>query len=506
MKNTKLYTLLLTFALVLSSCNEFLDVLPENDQVADEYWQTKEEMESVIAAIYVKYRETVREQFVYGEIRGNSVSFGTIADNSELLMANGYIYPTNPYCKWGKWYSIINLANMVIDYAPLVKDRDPSFTESLMNTYVAEAHYLRGLAYFFLVRNFRDVPIILEPYLNDDQDYEVAKSPEADVWDQIISDLLVAEAGTKSFYSDEDAWMSKGRATKWAVKATLADVYLWTEAYEKAILACNDVINSGRVGLINGYFPETEENNWFTIYSEGNTNEGIFELQWDADQGQTNGSLFSWFGNNPYRYVISQNTLDLFLLTPNDIRGLNATYQLPLGKIWKYIGSTAGNRFNQVEVGATRTGDEQDQNWIMYRMADIILMKAEALVLRGQGEEDYIAATELVNQIRTRAQVLDMAEPLNTELEMLQMVLNEKAKEFVAEGKRWYDLLRFGKRNNYQYLDEMINEVLKNATSSNALILQSSLKNVNSHYLPIHSDELTNNKALVQNPYYEAYN
>lgn len=503
MKNIKIYSVILTILIGFSSCNEYLNILPENDQVADEFWQKKEEVESVIGAIYVKYRGTLRDQFVYGEVRGNSISFGTSVDQNEYDIWRRNVTPANSYANWGKWYSIINLANMVIEYSPEVLNRDPSFNEELMNTYIAEAHYLRGLAYFFLVRNFRDVPLITEPYLNDGQDYEIPKSPEDDVWDLITSDMRIAEKGTKLFYSDEEAWMSKGRATKLAVWATQADVYLWTEQYDSAIIKCNQVLESGRVGLIEGYDIENESNNWFTIFSVGNTNESIFELQWDYDLGQTNGGLFGWFANSPYAYVVSQNTLDLFALSLNDIRAMNASYQMPLGKVWKYIGSEAGEKsvLGASGYGPERTGTEQDQNWIMYRVADVILMKAEALVMKG----DYIPATDLVNQIRTRAQVTVQAVPLGSELEMLDMVLNERALELVGEGKRWYDLLRVAKRNNYQYLDYMINEVLKTTDPSNALVVQSILKDTNSHYMPIHYDELRNNKALKQNPYYEAF-
>lgn len=504
MKKIKIYAILLILIMGFNSCNDYLNVLPENDQVADEFWQNKEEVESVIGAIYVKYRATIREQFVYGELRGNTIEFGNIIYGDEYDIWRRNVTPANSLCKWGKWYSIINLANMVITYAPEVMQRDPSFNQDLMKTYVAEAHYLRGLAYFFLVRNFRDVPLILKPYLNDSQEYEIPKSPESEVWELIIEDLLIAEEGTKSFYSDQEAWMSKGRATKWTVKATLADVYLWTEQYDKSIISCNDVINSGRVGLIAGYIPETETNNWYTLFSPGNSNESIFELQWDNNLGQSNGTLFGWFGNDPYKYIISQNTLELFENSLNDVRGLNATYQMPDLKIWKYIGSTAGSRFVETTggYGVTRVDDEKDQNWIMYRLSDVVLMKAEALVMKGE----YTTATDLVNQIRKRAQVTVLADPLTSELDMLDLVLNEKSLEFVAEGKRWYDLLRVAKRNNYQYSDYMIGEVLKNASPNSALIIQAALKNPDSHYLPIHFDELLNNKALVQNPYYEKFN
>ena len=497
---TNIIILLLTALIGFSSCNQWLDVIPENEQVADEYWKDKEQVDAIISAIYIKYRTTVQDQIIWGEHRGNSITLHII-ESSQYNIMRWNILPDNKYCKWDKWYQIINLCNMVIKYAPTVAD--PSFPDEAKNATVAEATYLRALAYFFLVRNFREVPLILEPYMNDSQDYEIPKSTESEIWDQIIEDLLFAEDNVKDSYSSTEPWMNKGRATKLAVKATLADVYLWTEDYEKAIIACDGVINSGKVGLIQGMTIEGE-NNWFTLFNPGNTNESIFEIQWNNTLGQSNSSLYNWFNGTEYNYAMSLTLYEKFLLSVNDIRGLNATYTLPFLQVWKYIGSYAGNHLSAADVGAVRTSDEQDQNWIMYRFADVLLMKAEALVMRGEAN-DYSSAVDIINKIRERAQVTNLITDIpNTEWDMLELVLNERSLELAFEGKRWYDLLRAGKRNSYQYLDNMIDEVLKNISPEKTLIVQSILRDKDSHYLPIHFDELTNNKALVQNPFYES--
>lgn len=500
LKGIRVIALWLILAPAISSCDQWLDVLPENDQVADEYWQTKEDVEAVISACYIEYRSTVPQQIIWGELRGNSMGFSGTFTADLYFMSSWNILPYNDNCKWGSWYKIINLSNMIIAYAPLVAEKDKSFSQSVMNSYVAEAHYLRGLAYFFLVRNFREVPLILEPYMNDNQDYEIPKAEEQEIWDQIKADLLIAEEGAKSFFSEPNEWASKGRATKWAVKATLADVYLWTKNYEEAIIKCNEVINSGQVGLISGTINENE-NNWFNIFAQGNTNEGIFELQWDYNLGQSNSSLFNLFGGTTLYYQISQNLYERFLKSTGDIRAMNATYTIPEGRFWKYIGTSAGSNFVSNEMGFTRTDQEKDQNWIMYRIAEVYLMKAEALVMRG----DFATATDIVNQIRGRANVTIMAEPLPDEQGMIDLVLNEKAIELAGEGKRWYDLLRVSRIND-EYLTYMIDEVLTNASPNSALIIQSKLKDRNCHYLPIHIDEMNNNKALVQNPFYENLN
>jgi starch-binding outer membrane protein, SusD/RagB family len=501
MRKTLLYILIsLAVATGFSSCNDWLTVLPENDQVADEYWQSKEDVEAVIASCYVSLRATEQQQFIWGELRGNSVDLTNYIYMTQLNFTKWNILPDNDLCKWDKWYKIINMTNMVIAYSPAVRERDASFSESVMNSYIAEAHYIRGLAYFFLVRNFREVPLILEPYMNDNQSYDIPQASESAIWDQITEDLIIAEAGCKTSFSEPDTWANKGRATKWAAKATLADVYLWTGHYDKAITACNDLINSGKVGLIPGLINETE-NNWYSIFSTGNTNEGIFELQWNYEDGQLNTTLFNMFGGTNYNYMISLPLYQQYILNPGDFRGLNATYQLPSGKFWKYIGISAGNSMSSSEYGITRSTNEQDQNWIMYRMADVLLMKAEALIMTG--ESGYDEAIGLINKVRKRAQLTTMVEKQTSEAAMLDLLLDERWVELAGEGKRWYDLLRVAKRNDYKYLDYMIDEVLKNASPSNASVISSILKDKNSHYLPIYYTELENNKALVQNPFYD---
>src|SRR5690606_39630023 len=136
---------------------------------------------------------------------------------------------------------------------------------------------------------------------------------------------------------------------------------------------------------------------WFTIFADGNTNEGIFEIQFDNTKAQTN-DLMNMFGAN-YNWIISNYALSLFAEDSEDIRALGGSYAADL-KIWKYLGA---------EGGTTIPRPYSDQNWIVYRMADIYLMKAEALLMKG--EEDYPAAIELITAIRARAGISRPLDP-----------------------------------------------------------------------------------------------
>lgn len=490
MKRIWIYSLVLLALLPAAGCNKWLDVLPENQQVTDLYWQDKEEAEAVLGAAYVRFRGTLQHQLIWGEARGNGLALLGSVPASIFRLKQFEILPNNEWAQWSGFYEVINYANMVIKYAPEVVARDPSFSQPVMQSLLSEAYFLRGLCYFILVRNFREVPLITEPYMNDLYTFDVAKSAEAEIYQQIITDLETAIPASKEVWPQ--VWENKGRATKWAIYALLADVYLWTEQYEQAIAACDRVLQSGWVGLIDGVV--NNRNHWFTMFSEGNSNESIFELQFDFVRQQTN-DMTQWFGTGPYTWIISPLMVEQFNLSAEDIRGNGASYNSTTFRLWKYLGA---------EANTTVPRPNNDQNWILYRMADIYLMKAEALIMLG--ESHYAEALTLVNRIRQRAGISVPLGVGSSELEMLDIVLNERALEFLGEGKRWYDILRVAKRNQYQYKEYLISQVLLGVQGGSAPVIRSKLLNENSHYLPIHIDELLSNRLLEQNPYYDNVN
>ncbi|MBD1424693.1 MULTISPECIES: RagB/SusD family nutrient uptake outer membrane protein [Sphingobacterium] len=481
--------LIITVLLISSSCQKWLELKPENQQVTDDYWANKEEAEAVLGAAYVGLQKAVKDMLIFGDGRGNTLSVAGLVVDMDLIRLKGLsILPSNKLVKWSNFYQIINYANMVLKYAPDVVDRDPSFNQAVMQSYLSEAYFLRALSYFYIVRTFGEAPLLLEPYMDDHAAYEVAKSSKEQIMLQIEHDLTTALANSKEIWPT--VWETKGRATKWAIHATLADVYLWMGEYDKAIISCNAVMESGRVGLIQGRINTT--NNWFTIFSEGNTNEGIFEIQFDNSKAQNN-DLMNMFGAS-YNWIISNYALSLYAEDTEDIRALGASYATDL-KIWKYLGAEAG-------TGVPRSFS--DQNWIVYRMADIYLMKAEALIMKG--ESSYPAAIELITDVRTRATISRPLDAGTTELQLLDALLKERAKEFLAEGKRWFDLLRVAQRDNYKYKEYFIEQVLAGNPGAAAPVIRAQLMNENAHYLPIHIDELRFNRLLVQNPYYEHLN
>lgn len=480
--------------LAMSGCNAWMDIYPENQQSSDQYWQSKEEVYAVLMGAYTNLRNSYKTYIQWGELRGDGIDLISTSGDAYKIK-NLDINISNSICKWNNIYTTIARANAVIKYSPSVIDKDITFTEGMSNSYIAEAVFIRSLCYFYLVRTFDRVPLVLEPYVDDSQGFDVQVSSREVILDQIISDLNEYAGKCKPGYEVE--WQTKGRATSWAFYALLADVYLWQGNYEQAIRTCNKVIDSKRYALVS-----TEE--WFTLYYPGNSIESIFELQWSDDFSQTN-DLYKLFYNekNNATYKVSGATRALFedeSIREIDVRGKSGSYLIDAtydSKIWKY----AGTGIYGLD-GTERGSAERDANWIIYRYADILLIKAEALVMKGA--ESYQEAFDLIKEIRTRAgYTVDLPFP-ESEQEALMMVINERQREFVAEGKRWFDILRVASRNNFTtYKSYLTDVLLDNVAAKDRPQWEAKLSDTNSYYLPIHKNEITNSGGtLQQNPYY----
>ena len=505
------FVLIVTTTLLFISCNDWLDILPNNEQVTADYWKAKEEVEAVIASGYFYLRQTTPFLIDWGELRGASIFSYNSTEKGKLQ--DFQIIASSPLCRWEQFYKVINMANSVITFAPEVQNFDETYTVQAMKSHQTEAYFLRALSYFYLVRNFKEVPLILESYVDDSAPFSIAKSKEEEIIQQIKADITAAlDLNAAKEFFDNDAWYgsSKGRATKWALYALMADVCLWSEDYGNCIIYADYLIDSTspkRPAFMT--IPE----HWISIFNPGNSNESIFELNWNYSVfNQTSYSPSNYFTiatNASYQYtpamaerLVSEATT-LYEEDKIPVRSHFGAY-VTLGEdgsenlaycIWKYSGTEID------DLTAIRV--QPDANYIIYRMADVMLMKAEALIWKGSS--GWSEALEIINQIRNRSNLIDLDISLNEtdELEMLQFLLNERDMELAAEGKRWYDLLRFGKSNNFKYKDDFINLIVENNSSANTSWLRSVLKNENAWYLPISDSELETNDLLTQNPYYD---
>lgn len=487
MKKIK-YILVVLIIFTQFSCSEWLERLPPGGLIREEFWKTRADVEAVLMATYETFASLDDKLFVFGEVRADMLEGGINQSSNERILMENNIYPTNDLTNWSDFYKIINYANEVIKNGPLVQEIDDTFTDYQMQGLVSEAYFLRSLSYFYLVRVFKEVPLVLEPAETDDTDFYLIKSDETEILNQIVSDLKNnrAFAPSQSFPTIGE---NIGRASKAAFDALLADIELWRFNYDAVIEHVNEIEIADKFELM-------PPGKWFELYYPGNSLEGIFEFQFDTNLDQDNGT-WGLTNRNSYQYVPSQKALEMFgfQYASELIRGEKATIR-KYGEddfiVWKYVGLAPDGQ-------SVRSGSEQSScNWIVYRYADVLLMKAEAL----SQLERYREASDIITEIRDRAGVPTVV-IANSKVAYEDAILAERALELAYEGKRWFDLLRMGRRNDYARKDKLIEIIISNVPSSQKRILATKLTNPQGWYLPIFEKEIERNKNLIQNPYYD---
>jgi starch-binding outer membrane protein, SusD/RagB family len=471
---------LLIFSVLLlaagSGCRKYLNQAPENSLTREEFFKTEADAIAAIMGAYDALQACSDKFLTWGEFRADLVS--PVTNNDITYPYYQFFDITKPASVWTQPYTLIGRANLVIEAVPGIPALDTRFTVEESKAIVAEALFLRSLAYFYLVRTFKEVPLVLSAPSNDGVSYLVPKVSADSILKQIEEDLAIAEADILVQYVKNEE--TRGRATRAAVNALQADVYLWQARYEEAAAAAKKVLdNSSLYSLVPG-------SNWFSIFSQKNSSESIFEVQYDY-QILENNNLKNVVGN-----FNMNNVLYEFYNTEQDlVRGVNRTYrQVGAYQYWKYRGLNTDN----IERPTN------DPNYIIYRLADVMLMRAEALAHLGFTEREE--AVVLLNTVRERAGIV----PYNfidgnTDTPLfMELIMKERAMELATEGKRWFDLVRVATNDNNP--DFLINRVVLSRTVGERAQIKARIIDPRSWYLPIHRDELNANPNLVQNPYY----
>lgn len=510
----KIFSILVIAGLVIisSGCKKWLDVRPESDIVLDEFWQNESQVNQVLAACYRSITEynVMSRMLVWGELRSDNVTYGRSMPTDMYKMLNVDISADNSYCSWASFYTVINNCNNFLHYAPGVVDLDANFTASKLHSMEAEVLTLRALMYFYLVRTFQNVPWVAEPSVSDAQDYHIPQSSEDFILDNLESDLQTALTYARDTYETNS--YSKGRITKNAVRALLADIYLWREDYNKCIEMCDQILNDTNSGLE----LELGENVIPNVFYQGNSKESIFELQFDNDlmYNYVVRDFFGSYGNeygmwsfpgifvtgkySPFNYNAGGSKESTKDLREKDF------LHLETGGDKYYVFKYAGiQRYeNPTTEVSTYYYRNVTANWIVYRLSEIYLMKAEALI---QLETNKAEAVELINTVYMRSNTEDGEQGLSpdnysSKLKLDELLLRERQRELMFEGKRWFDLMRSSRRVDSPA--PLLSYVTKKFTGGSSL--QSTKMSVmDALYLPVFTDELKANSALVQNEFYK---
>lgn len=539
---------------LLSSCSDFLDITPLNKVVLENFWTQKSEVNAVLMGCYesLESEESIIRMGVWGEMRSENILQGASIGNEYNEILNENILPTNSLTKWNVMYQTINRCNTVCHYAPMVQKKDPNYTVNELNANIAEASFIRDLCYFYLIRTFRDVPLSFEPTIDDTKEFQIPATPMNAALDSLIKDLeSVKDYAVKRYVDDSkmsnaqaasQAYENSSRVTRVAIYALLADLNLWRGNYDETIKYCDLIIDfkknqyKEKIARI-GDLTDMQEfagiplileapagsvtcgNAYNEIFGTGNSFESIFELYFRNNQQVKNKYVNEFFGKDRLgsisglsRYCKDAATGNSDLFTKNDCR-VYATSEKSNSRyaITKYVNSSVSMDIKNVTDEkslklTTSRGNAEYANWIIYRLTDVMLMKAEACILKGEAE--YETAFTLINAVNKRAHNYTTSAAKDTlvfddyrtsQEKMEQLLLDERNRELMFEGKRWYDLVRIAVRdgNNQRLVSEATK---KYQDKVNALKIK--LADPNIIFFPYNKDELKVNPFLKQNSAY----
>lgn len=495
--------LCLTLA-ILSACSDWFTVMPESEMVLGDYWKKKSD---VLSSVGSCYRAMIEEGFVkrliaWGEVRSDNMLYGKSSETDLTYLIEANLNGDNSYTRWGEFYTVINYCNTVIKYAPGVRSLDPDFSQVELDHFLAEAKTIRAFCYFQLVRTFNRVPFIVDAYSDDSRSYRVAQSSGDSIIKVLVGDLASIEETAPVEYSS--IAYTKGRVTQKAVWALMADMYLWLNDYTNCVTYCDKILaataNSLELVRSSAYYN--------SVFFKGNSNESIWELQFDNNT--PNYAVRDFYGGSSqngkltsYNYS-KDGTSTLF--NAKDLRLINGFASKDgYYMIKKYIASRASTNYDNVKEADFGYGDATN-NWILYRLPDVYLMKAEALAEEG-GSDNLAEAVALVSLTYDRAN--PQLEPnslvglYTSQEDVRQLVLDERQREFMFEGKRYFDLMRRMRRDGTP--TAVINTYLINkyvAMNLDRSTVISKLNDVDAIYMPINNSELKVNPLLTQNRFY----
>jgi hypothetical protein len=460
MKNIiKLLTGLSFLLVVISSCNSALDRDPLTEYANDNFWNEPSQANAALNGAYFRLQSTLNTEFIsYGEARAD-ILYLTRDDNlNNFALVNNKLSPDLSISDWTNFYRVIGQANLIIKNVKEMKAKGIYGNQiAEYNRVLGQALGLRGYCYFYMTRIWGNVPLITEPVqLNGN--INAFKTPRTDtltVYKQVSADLTQARDLLPGSYSD--AQRTRATLTKGAIDAMLTDYYMWRNNIDSALITSKRILDNTTQYKLAALYdptidyysgPQTDIDNteYAKMFISGFSQESIFEIAFSNDEGTTSGILGLFGGGVGNAQFVGNATL-VSKFSSSDLREL--------------INFKNNDQiFKQFPKGTFNRITDNDKNVILYRLADIILLRAEAFIVKN----DRANAWNMLKRIRER--VFGVASATNNYNNNItgptgsnenaafmalsksaanDVILEERQKELCFEGKRWYDLVRTGK-------------------------------------------------------------
>jgi starch-binding outer membrane protein, SusD/RagB family len=489
-----------------TSCKKFLDKKPINQATDLNFWTNEGEANNSIAGAYSLVRTAMNEMgfahYYYGDFATDEFQVLPSGEDFPQLGRiewNYFVAPTELHRamirlrRWDNFYRAIDQANRCVKYIPTIPVEQ--FTSSnkaqAKDALIGEAYFLRAFTYFYMARVWGDVPLVTETVEDAAKAEHLPRMPQAEVLNQCIKDLEAAIA--KMTWKPGFTATRATRVSKGAAYALLAHIYAWKGEYDKVIPAADSVILKGGYTFVN----RSSQASYLGIF-KGNSPEGIFEISQNANNegsristsnGEINNNVASRTLKEPYlmgrtssRFPLDRVTLSTFFPDNSD----STDYRRKNGfAFWGTSDPITIKYSNIIYTGPNNTSPLMLNNIVVFRLADIKLLKAEAL-----------AATSALGDARA---ILDEIRALNnvsayagTDNDLFEAIIEERGRELFLEGHRFYDLVRLGRKTG----------ILNFNGSTGVTRMDDAQFQQGKYYWPIDPILIQVNPALKQTPYW----
>lgn len=467
------FLLLTTFL----GCKKYLNLDPPSDLSGNNFWKTKADAENFTNGMYELFRKAISRpdmkaepsvssgnEFAYlpfsGDLRGAPVYenrvgftryyFAALANNDIREMLNPNPVSNPPYnwyevfqfrrfTEWDRFYKVIAAANVA--YVEVDKVPDAKLTEAQKKSYKAEAVFLRSLCYFFMVRQFGDVPYYTEAY----HSAPLSRMPMVEVLKNCVNDMMAVKDDLPWTY--DDPVFRAVRAMKGSGLALLMQMNMWlasfdgtgSQSYYASVDSLGDELqnNNGAYMLL----PLERSGEIF----KGRSKEGLFEVPQNANYGESFGwssihdflaySLPGLGTRTSQMYYDSKFIETLYPVGQPDKR---ARLWFDPNTIYTYKNDPTDFRMNKFLVSSDPKaidGFGFDASQMIFRYAGAILLQAEALNDMGNDGK----ARQVANIIRNRAEAPEFT---SSGKELKDDIFFERCRELMGEGQYWYDVVR----------------------------------------------------------------
>ena len=479
--------------LLLGACN--LDTPPESTLPRAGFWEKEDVAKTVHAGVYSRFRAYGYTMWLMGELRSD-IWGGKGIENShnQDLYTNNINITKIAFNNWGDWYTMLHYINDFIKNAPTVSFDNENEKKNML----AQMYGLRAYIYYTMLKSWGEVPIVTQPLEGVDAAnlgmLRKARAPKAEVLAFIKQDIqksLDLFNGNENFYRDNVYWSKratlilKGDVFLWSGKVLGGGATEFTEAKNALSQVSGSLVPYEKLWGIDN---EKNEEFIFALDYKKDEAEHFYKVTTARyrdikdkynDNGEKISKILYVEGGN--YHSPSEKTLRLIDDVKDQRRATFVrVYSDNVGHIpfntTNYLGSIL-SKF----IGRNNSGDIVNENNVpIYRYADVLLLLAEAKNNLG---EDPSAE---INQVRARAygsnyNVATHGYTNSTQANNAKAILDERYKEFIGEGKRWWDLLRAG--DNFVY-DEVAS-MTSNGTKKNI-------------YLPISPAMIADDNTLVQ--------